>query len=84
MMIAAVGPMLKVTGSRIAVPATGPMPGSTPISIPSRQPVSAKSRFVGCMAVAKPAMRRSKPVMTADYQLYRPTGSGWLRMRENR
>src|SRR6478672_12143091 len=62
MMMAAVGPMVKVTGRRIAAPATGPMPGSTPTSMPRTQPISAKARFVGCRAVAKPAMRRSRLV----------------------
>jgi hypothetical protein len=30
-----------VAGSSIAMVATGPMPGSTPISVPSRQPMKA-------------------------------------------
>ena len=39
MISAAIGDRLKVTGSSIAIVATGPMPGSTPISVPSRQPI---------------------------------------------
>ena len=35
MMIAPVGSSLKVSGIRMAVPAAGPSPGSTPISVPS-------------------------------------------------
>ena len=30
-----------VVGSSIAIVATGPMPGSTPISVPSSEPISA-------------------------------------------
>ena len=36
----------KVIGSSIAMVGIGPMPGSTPISVPSRQPSSAKPRFL--------------------------------------
>ena len=56
MMMAAVGPMVKVTGRRIAVPATGPTPGNTPTSMPRTQPISAKAEFVGCRAITKPAV----------------------------
>ena len=37
----AVGGRWKVIGSSMAMVATGPMPGSTPISVPSMQPSSA-------------------------------------------
>ena len=41
MMMAPVASRLKVSGIRIAVPAAGPSPGSTPISVPSMQPAKA-------------------------------------------
>src|SRR3954452_21305019 len=37
--------------------ATGPMPGSTPISVPSRQPMNAYSRLIGVTATPKPMER---------------------------
>jgi hypothetical protein len=39
MMIAVTGSMPKVTGSRIAIVAAGPSPGSTPISMPTTTPM---------------------------------------------
>jgi hypothetical protein len=41
MISAAVGGRWKVIGSSMAMVATGPMPGSTPISVPTMQPTSA-------------------------------------------
>src|SRR6476660_7911832 len=46
-----------VAGSSIAMVATGPMPGSTPISVPSRQPMKAYSRLIGVTATPKPMER---------------------------
>ena len=40
-MSAAIGLRLNVIGSSIAIVATGPMPGSTPISVPSMTPIRA-------------------------------------------
>ena len=40
MMIAEVGFMLKVRGSRMAMPLAPPSPGSTPISTPSVMPMN--------------------------------------------
>ena len=57
MMIADVGGSTVVRGSRIAIPETGPMPGSTPTSVPMKQPTSAQKRFCTERAVAKPWMR---------------------------
>ena len=41
MMIAEAGSIPKVIGSRIAIPAVAPIPGSTPSAVPMRQPISA-------------------------------------------
>src|SRR5919108_5731596 len=57
MMRAPTGLRLNVIGSSMAIVATGPMPGSTPISVPSRQPISAKNRLIGVTATPKPMMR---------------------------
>jgi hypothetical protein len=40
MMIAEVGFIEKVSGKRIATPFAPPSPGSTPISTPSRMPIT--------------------------------------------
>src|SRR5262245_18056411 len=65
MISAPVGSSLKVRGIRMAVPAAGPSPGSTPISVPRMQPISAKARFCRLMAAATPVMRCCK-VSTAS------------------
>src|SRR4051812_35510866 len=41
----------------MAMVATGPMPGSTPISVPSRQPINAYIRLIGCSATPNPTAR---------------------------
>src|SRR5215207_4238755 len=46
--------VLKMTGSKMATPETGPMPGSTPMAVPIKQPTSANSRFCGVSASWKP------------------------------
>src|SRR3954469_11580824 len=46
-----------VAGSSMAMVATGPMPGSTPIRVPSRQPMKAYSRLIGVKATPKPMER---------------------------
>ena len=81
-MMAGVGPSENVTGSRMAVPATGPMPGSTPTSMPSTQPISANRRFAGSSAVAKPCSRSSKLLNAAPQIPSKPAGNGWRSIRE--
>src|SRR3954470_9549930 len=69
MISAATGLRLKVIGSSMAMVATGPMPGSTPISVPSRQPMKAYSRLIGVNATPKPIERwkiRSMVFSTRD------------------
>src|SRR4030081_256034 len=53
----AVGGRWKVIGSSMAMVATGPMPGSTPISVPTMQPSSAYSRFCMLTATVSPRKR---------------------------
>ncbi len=46
-----------VVGSSIAMVATGPMPGSTPISVPSSVPINAYIMLIGVSATEKPSAR---------------------------
>src|SRR3954462_1773207 len=47
----------KVIGRRIEMPASGPMPGSTPTTVPTRQPRNAYHSTAGCSATEKPSSR---------------------------
>ena len=38
-------------------PATGPMPGRTPMSVPTNTPTKQKKRFIGCSATESPLRR---------------------------
>src|SRR5690242_12769401 len=57
MMSAETGWSAKVAGSSIAMVATGPMPGSTPISVPRKQPIRQYMMFDHVRATPKPSMR---------------------------
>ena len=46
-----------VTGSRIEMPDSGPMPGSTPTSVPTRQPRNAYHRLLSWNATPKPSIK---------------------------
>src|SRR3569832_15836 len=65
MMIACVAFSPKVTGSRIEMPARGPMPGSTPTSVPTRQPRNAYQALWGSNATEKPSRRLCSVVSKA-------------------
>src|SRR6185295_9607170 len=54
MMIADVGFMLNVSGSRIATPLAPPRPGSTPMITPSTMPIIISTRLVGVSATWNP------------------------------
>ena len=54
MMIAEVGGIVNVSGSRIATPLAPPSPGSTPMMTPSTMPISISSRLNGDSTTAKP------------------------------
>ena len=58
--IALVASSPKVIGSRIEMPASGPMPGSTPTSVPTRQPRNAYHSTAGCNATEKPSQSLSR------------------------
>src|SRR5215211_1065816 len=46
-----------VIGSSMAMVGIGPIPGKTPISVPSRQPIRAKPRFLNDSAAPNPIAR---------------------------
>src|SRR3954469_18581987 len=54
MMMAEVGDIEKVSGSRMATPLAPPRPGSTPISTPRTMPSIIKARFWKVRAIWKP------------------------------
>ena len=61
----------KVIGSSMAMVASDPMPGSTPISVPTIAPIRHSPTFVGVMATPMPSQRlemRSYMVVLADHQ----------------
>src|SRR4051812_34965498 len=49
----------KVIGSRMLMPESGPMPGSTPTSVPTRHPMNAYQRMSGRNATENPSSRLS-------------------------
>src|SRR3990170_4014489 len=55
--MALVGSSPKVTGRSRLIPASGPTPGSTPTSVPMRQPANAYSSTPGVSATEKPRYR---------------------------
>src|SRR6185503_13057633 len=76
MISADTGFRLKVIGSSIAMVATGPTPGRTPISVPSRTPINAYSRLIGVIATPKPSIRLLKRSMRASAERRRPHREG--------
>src|ERR1700730_11705808 len=58
----------KVTGKRMLMPESGPMPGSTPTKVPTRQPRKAYQRLSGCRATEKPCSRLTRVVPTLESQ----------------
>src|SRR3954449_8050508 len=73
MMNAPVGSSPYVTGSRSATAIAGPMPGSTPMAVPSSTPTAAHSRLTGVRAVPKPSIRELKAFMS-QHSHQRATG----------
>ena len=54
MMMAEVGGMVKVSGSRMAMPLAPPKPGRTPITTPSVTPINISIRLNGVIATENP------------------------------
>jgi hypothetical protein len=60
MMMPASGGRKKVIGKSTAMVAVGPIPGRTPIRVPSSAPSRQKARLAGVIASPNPSMSRSK------------------------
>src|SRR3712207_2492495 len=60
MMIEPAGSSLKVIGNSSATVSAGPIPGSPPTAVPRTTPISAKSRFIGWIAMLRPCARERK------------------------
>src|SRR5690606_9460768 len=73
-MNAPVGSSAYVTGSSRATAMAGPIPGSTPIAVPSSTPIAENSRLAGVSAPAKPSNRRVRLSSTSDQPHQRSTG----------
>src|SRR5262249_44983470 len=65
-MIADVGGIVKVNGSKIATPFAPPSPGSTPMMVPSTIPITAMTKLKGVTAIWNPRDRFSSPPMRAS------------------
>ena len=71
MISAPTGGRPKVIGSSMAMVASEPMPGSTPISVPTSAPIRQSTMLVGVTATPMPSQRlamRSYMVVLADHQ----------------
>src|SRR6476620_9808737 len=66
-----------VTGSRIEMPDSGPMPGSTPTRVPTRQPRKAYQRLSGASATENPCIR----LMNVPPTLVAPRSGGQRRLQ---
>src|SRR5512143_189095 len=64
MMMACVALSPNVTGNRMEMPASGPMPGKTPTNVPTRQPMNAYHALAGSRATEKPCARLRRVVST--------------------
>src|SRR5438270_11645618 len=63
MISAPTGGRPNVIGSSIAMVASGPMPGSTPIRVPTSAPIRHSPRLIGVTATPKPNQRFAKMSM---------------------
>src|SRR6185295_19445802 len=63
MISAPTGGSPNVIGNSMAIVAKGPMPGSTPISVPTSAPIRHSPRLVGVTATEKPNQRLAKRSM---------------------
>src|SRR4051812_37905367 len=66
MMMALVASRPNVTGSRMLIPASGPMPGSMPTKVPTTQPRKANHSTSGRNATEKPSIRLSMVASTGS------------------
>src|SRR5215211_9175025 len=69
MMIPASGDPASVTGKSSDIAETGPMPGSTPTSVPMNTPMKQESRFRGWSATEKPCPTLARRSMRSSADL---------------
>ena len=72
---------LNVIGSSSAIVSAGPMPGSTPTSVPRITPAAASSRFCGVKTAPKPSSRFA--AKTSTQTPHGPVGSCTFKPCEN-
>ena len=77
--MAPTGLMPKVSGSRIEMVASGPMPGSTPTMLPTSTPMKHQTMLCGSSATPKP-YQRSVSAVRDHRPLHSSTGIGTCRM----
>ena len=65
--MAATGFMPNVSGNRIEMVASGPMPGSTPTMLPTSTPTKHHIKLCGSSATPKPYQRLSSEVAITGY-----------------
>src|SRR3954454_2185114 len=58
-----------VSGNRRLIVASGPSPGSSPISVPTTQPIAQNMRFCSVSACSKPKARLCRSSMSVEGQL---------------
>src|SRR5215470_5126909 len=75
MISAPTGGSPKVTGSSMVMVAMGPMPGSTPISVPTRQPTKQSPSLCSVKATENPSCRLERSVLTARLSQDQPPGN---------
>jgi len=57
MMMAEIGDIRKLTGKRIEIAPTGPIPGRTPINVPNKTPTKQKRILAGWSPIENPCRR---------------------------
>src|SRR5215471_8471281 len=75
MISAPTGGSPNVTGSSMVMVAIGPMPGRTPISVPTRHPMKQSPRLCSVKATENPSARLERSVLTADPSQDHPAGN---------
>ena len=80
MMIPASGDPASVTGSSSDIADTGPMPGSTPTSVPMNTPMKQERRFTGWSATAK-ALRDVGEDVHAGQPISKIPAGSWISSR---
>src|SRR5215472_1191699 len=75
MISAPTGGSPKVTGSSMVMVAMGPMPGSTPIRVPTRHPRKQSPRLCSVKATENPSSRLERSALTAGASQDHPPGN---------